>query len=329
MKQVLGKGLDAIFVSKTATTDDEGNSQATAYAHPSANSPYVNIQNQMANTNKSNTDSITKINVDLIDPNPFQPRTEFDPVALEELKKSILLNGLIQPVTVRKFNQRYQLISGERRLRAFKAIGNKEITAYIIEVDSDQMMMALAVIENIQREKLNVIELAHAYKRLIEDCKLSQEEVADKVGKDRATVSNTIRLLKLPKEIQDSLSKDELTPGHARALINIPNEKTQLMIFRQVKAEGLSVRKVEQLVQSIAKEQNAPKSNTVSKESAPPVKDTNHRDFEDKLRRILGTKVALNHKKDGTGHIMIEYYSHDELDRLFEMFDVINQTNRN
>ncbi len=224
----LGKGLDAIF-----TTD--------------INNIQENLQVEI------DTNTITKIDVNLIDPNPFQPRVEFDREALDELKKSILHNGLIQPITVRPYQNRYQLISGERRLRSFKELGYKEIPAYIINVASDEMMLALALIENLQREKLNIIEVAHAYQRLIDECNLTQEQVAEKVGKERSTITNTIRLLKLPKAIQDALANEEITPGHARALLSLENTAQQLELFEKIKTEQLSVRKVEQLVQSINK----------------------------------------------------------------------------
>ena len=179
---------------------------------------------------------------------------------MEELKKSILENGLIQPITVRRAeNNRYELISGERRLRACIEIGYREIPAYIIKVDSEESMLAMALIENIQREKLNPVEIGMAYKRLMDECHLTQEQIADKVGKDRTTVANSIRLLKLPKEILDSLITEKITPGHARALINIPSEAMQLDALKKIHEGGLSVRKVEQLVKKFLTEGKSPK----------------------------------------------------------------------
>lgn len=295
----LGKGLDAIF-----TTD--------------INSLQENLQVEI------DTNTITKIDVNLIDPNPFQPRTEFDREALDELKKSILQNGLIQPITVRPYQNRYQLISGERRLRSFKELGYKEIPAYIINVESDELMLALALIENIQREKLNIIEIAQAYQRLIEECKLTQEQVAEKVGKDRSTITNTIRLLKLPKPIQEALAKDEITPGHARAILTVENVAQQLDIFERIKKEQLSVRKVEQLVQSINKKSPSSKSKVSKNNSSNATKDINIKDYEDKLRHLVGTKVAINHRKDGDGEIIISYFSLDEFERIFELLNEIS-----
>jgi len=262
---------------------------------------------------------IAKIPTGKIRPNPFQPRSEFDKAALDELKKSILENGLIQPVTVRRAENGYfELISGERRLRAFKEIGYREIPAYIIKVETKEAMLALSLIENIQREKLNPIEVAQAYKRLMTECNLSQEEIAEKVGKDRSTITNSIRLLKLPKEIQKSLAKEEITAGHARALINLDSYEAQIAILKEIIAKGLSVRKVEQLVKQysgkISKKRSAPK---------PPEQNVHVAALEEKLRGIFGTKVICKRKKNGAGSITIEFYSPDELERIIELVESI------
>lgn len=314
----LGRGLDAIFVPGASSVN----------ASSTSNTNNINNDiNKTVSSTQSEYETVRKISVNLIDPNPYQPRIEFEREALEELKKSILQNGLIQPVTIRKWGERYQLISGERRLRSFMEIGYKEIPAYIIKVETDEMMLALALIENLQREKLNIIEVANAYKRLIDECSLSQEQVAERVGKDRTTVANTIRLLKLPQKIKDALASDEISAGHARALININNERSQLEIFEKIKSEHLSVRKVEQLVQQYLKSGligEKPKS-TSNIDSAAIKKDFNVRDFEDKIRKILGTKISINNKKDGSGEINIQYFSYDEFERIFELFDVIQK----
>ena len=271
-------------------------------------------------------DILVKIPVEVISPNPFQPRVNFDPVAMEELKRSILENGLIQPVTVRRAeNNRYELITGERRLKACIAIGYREIPAYIIKVDSEESMLAMALIENIQREKLNPVEIGMAYKRLMEECHLTQEQIAEKVGKDRTTIANSIRLLKLPKEILDSLIKEQITPGHARALINIPSEAMQLDALKKIHEDGLSVRKVEQLVKKFLTEDKSPKR-SVSFSSKSTRAAASISDVEDKLRKIFGTKVLCRQKQNGTGEIVIEFYSNDELERLFELFEIIDKT---
>lgn len=310
IRQPLGRGLEALI-------------------RPNGNPQNLNdVQNSAKNTLSENpSEGIHKISVSLIDPNPFQPRTEFDQSALDELKQSIISNGLIQPITVRKWGERYQLISGERRWRAFSQIGYSEIPAYIIEVASDELMIAMALIENIQRERLNPIEVALAYKKLMEDCKLTQEEISERVGKERSTIANSIRLLKLPVQVQESLIKEEISMGHARALVNLPSVSAQLSILKQIKEQGLSVRKVEALV----------KQNSESFEPTSDLKNKTHQqkkhnDFSaqpivEKLQRVFGTKVQLRQKSDGAGEIQIEYYSLDEFDRLIELFDIIEKHN--
>jgi len=272
-------------------------------------------------------DVLAKISVDFISRNPYQPRIGFDLEAMEELKKSILSNGLIQPITVRRTpDHKYQLVSGERRLKACKEIGYREIPAYIIQVDSDELMLALALIENIQREKLNPIEIGTAYKRLMDECHLTQEQIAEKVGKDRTTIANTIRLLRLPAQVRARLVADDITYGHARALINLPSEEVQVELLNKIIDKSLSVRKVEQLVrmynESSGKEL---KRKTVTIKTRNLTVDANLSKVEDKLRKIFGTKVICRQKKDGSGELIIEYYSSEELERLFELFEIIDK----
>jgi ParB family chromosome partitioning protein len=308
-KTGLGRGLDALINQHTITENP----------HP------INYA-EIKRDDGSNEDILAKIPVEDVYSNPFQPRVNFDLEALDELKKSILSNGLIQPITVRRIeNNKYQLISGERRLKACKDIGYREIPAYIIKVETDEAMLAMALIENIQREKLNPIEVGLAYKRLIDECNLTQEQIADKVGKDRSTVANSIRLLKLPKEVQDCLIKDEITSGHARALINLPSEHLQLEVLHKIISGNLSVRKVEQLVRNYLKtpETAKQKSTFSPKEKS---KSASLSEIEDRLRRTFGTKVTCRQKQDGTGEIVIEFYSNDELERLFELFEIIDKS---
>ena len=265
---------------------------------------------------------IAKILTSKVRPNPFQPRTDFDKESLDELKKSILENGLIQPVTVRRVEDGFfELITGERRLRAFNEIGYREIPAYIIKVDSKEAMLALSLIENIQREKLNPIEVAHAYKRLITECNLTQEDVAEKVGKDRTTITNSIRLLKLPTEIQQSLIRDEISVGHARALINLESYEQKIEILKQIISKGLTVRKVE----SIVKKLNRDKAPTKKRKpgQSKDIDSIHIAALEDKMRRIFGTKVICKQKNNGSGSIVIEFYSNDELERLIELVESI------
>ncbi len=310
IKPVLGRGLDALMNPNAIVNQD--------LVQPP---DYSNIKDDDGKL----IDILARIAVEFISPNPYQPRMGFDPQALEELKKSIISNGLIQPITVRRIQgNRYQLISGERRLRAYKDIGYKEIPAYIIKVDSDEILLALALIENIQRERLNPIEIGRAFKRLMEECHLTQEEIADKVGKDRTTIANSIRLLKLPYKIQEALVNEEISSGHARALINIPNEATQIQILEKILANNLSVRKVEQLVKKIGQEEK-PQKKSFSIPGGNRLVSANFKDVEDKLRKIFGTKVSCKQKKDGSGEIIIEFYSNNELERLFELFEIIDK----
>lgn len=307
MKSSLGRGLDAL-INPNRFNEDENKSP-----------DYTNVKFD----DGKQVDVLAKIAIDFISPNPFQPRTIFDPEALNELKKSIIANGLIQPITVRRIaGNQYQLVSGERRLRAYTDIGYKEIPAYIIKVDSDEVMLALALIENIQRETLNAIEVSKAYKRLMDECHLTQEQIADKVGKDRTTIANSIRLLKLPAKIQNCLVDESISAGHARALINLPAEELQLFALEKILEENLSVRKVEALVKKLISE-GIPSKKSFTVKTKKTI-NSNLSDVEDKLRKIFGTKVQCKQTKDGGGEIIIEFYSNDELERLFELFEIID-----
>ncbi len=308
MKSSLGRGLDALINPNRFNENEE-----------QKNPDYSNIKFD----DGKQVDVLAKIAVDFISPNPFQPRLNFDPATLEELKKSIIANGLIQPITVRRVaGNQYQLVSGERRLRAYTDIGYKEIPAYIIKVDSDEIMLALALIENIQRETLNPIEVSRAYKRLMDECHLTQEQIADKVGKDRTTIANSIRLLKLPDKIQQCLVDESISAGHARALINLPGEDLQLYALERILTDNLSVRKVEYLTKKlIAEGIPSKKSFTIKPKKSV---NSNLNDVEDKLRKIFGTKVQCKQDKNGGGEIIIEFFSHDELERLFELFEIID-----
>ena len=311
MKTGLGRGLDALM--KPIANNRHGNFTAK--------------YDELEKDDGEQFDLLAKIPVDQISPNPFQPRMFFEPEALEELKKSILSNGLIQPITVRrKGKDRFELISGERRLKACQEIGYRDIPAYIIKVDTDEAMLEMELIENIQREKLNPIEIGHAYKRLMEECNLTQEQIAESVGKDRSTIANTIRLLKLPKQIQESLIKEVITSGHARALINLPKPEIQLDALHRIIDGNLSVRKTEQLVKKLLMSSGESKRTVSFGVKTSSIASSNLNDVEDKLRRIFGTKVICKQKHDGAGEITIEFYSNDELERLFELFEVINKS---
>jgi ParB family chromosome partitioning protein len=252
---------------------------------------------------------IASVDMDKVHPNPYQPRSDFDKATLEDLSRSILEKGVIQPVTVRRVDGEYQLISGERRLRAAQHAGLERIPAYIIEVRDDGELLELALIENTQRDELNAIEIAHAYRRLIDERNLTQDDVARKVGKDRATVSNFLRLLKLPEKIKDGLRRGLISMGHARALVSISDERLQLRLYNRIVESGLSVRKIEELA----------KGRGPSRKRSKPSSASSFQSVEDKLRIALGTKVKVRGKKGGGGEIVVEYYSLDDLDRLLDL----------
>ena len=311
MKTGLGRGLDALIKPQEYIKNNESAEDLS----------------KVKDDDGKQIDILAKISVEFISRNPYQPRFNIDPASLDELKKSILTNGLIQPITVRRTPEhKYQLISGERRLQACKEIGFKEIPAYIIDVATDELMLALALIENIQREKLNAIEVGSAYKRLMDECHLTQEQIAERVGKDRTTVANTIRLLRLPQKIQNALIQDKITSGHARALINLENEALQLQLLENILSKSLSVRKVERLVRELNEGGTRKiKKSPTYEEGKVSFITANLRDIEDKLRVTFGTKVKCVQRKDGSGEIVLEFYSRDELERLIELFEIINK----
>ncbi|MBN2092732.1 ParB/RepB/Spo0J family partition protein [candidate division KSB1 bacterium] len=265
---------------------------------------------------KRESSSIEQVAVANVKPNPFQPRHHFDPEALNELKNSIDEKGLIQPITVRRMEDKtFQLIAGERRLRAVQELGFEFIPAYILDIKSDEDMLELSLIENIQREDLNPIEVALGFQRLLTECNLTQEEVAQKVGKERSTVTNFLRLLKLPTPIQDSLVSKELTMGHARALITIEDPDLQLNLWQKIVKNRLSVRQAESLVKNATQ----PKKPVTPPE--PEDIPVYIQDAENRLRTKFATQVRIVTKGD-TGKIEIEFYSRDELEGILNHLDV-------
>lgn len=294
MKTVLGRGLASLIPREPAPPPPA--SQAPPEARPGV-------------------DIIARIDIDSIQRNPYQPRADFDQAALDELTRSIRDKGIIQPITVRRHGDGYQLISGERRVRAARDAGLRQIPAYIIEVRADEEMLELALIENLQREHLNPVEIGISYRRLIEECNYTQEEVAQRIGKDRTTITNALRLLKLPALIQTGLRKGELTSGHARALVAVEDESLQLALYHRIVRDDLSVRAVERLVRvkTTVRRKRPAQVATVSDIALSSV--------EDRLRRALGTKVQVRPLEHGKGEILIEYYSADDLERLLELLD--------
>ena len=280
----LGRGLDALIPDKVL---NEGNSPP-------------------------NDSNLFEVEVATVRANPYQPRQDFDPVALDELKSSIKENGIIQPITVRKVNNHYELIAGERRLRAIVELGFDKVPAYIIKVDTKEEMLELAIIENVQRERLNPIEQAQAFQRLVDECKLTQDEVAQKIGKDRTTITNFLRLLKLPDDIQDSVRKSEISMGHARTLLAIEDVDVQCLVWKKVIKNSLSVRQLEKIIKDLAEA-------SIEKKTTKPRRSIYLQKAEEDLRELLGTKVNIRSRKEG-GTIEVEFYSPEDLNRLLEIF---------
>jgi ParB family transcriptional regulator, chromosome partitioning protein len=289
-KKALGRGLSAILESpETDITSKDISGSFVAGAI--ANIPIGNIES-----------------------NPFQPREDFDDQALNELAASIREQGIIQPITVRKLGyDKYQLISGERRLKASKIAGLTSIPSYI-RVANDQQMLEMALVENIQRESLNALEIALSYNRLLEECELSQEELSIRVGKNRTTIINYIRLLKLPAEIQVAVRENQLSMGHARAIINIDDEPTQIAIFRNVIKKGLSVREVEEIVRNLNKQPASPKVTSIR--SLPPRIEA----LRSNLAMRLASDVELKRNTKGKGSIVIPFNSDSELEKIVSSF---------
>ena len=259
--------------------------------------------------------SIAFIPLHQIEPNPFQPRTEFDETALKELAESIQTQGIIQPITVRKMGaERFQIISGERRFKASKLSGKETIPAYI-RTANDQSMLEMALVENIQRENLNALEIAISYQRLLEECSLTQEQLGDRVGKDRSTVTNYLRLLKLPPQIQFAIRDGRITMGHAKAILGVDDIGMQLKIFNDILQNDLSVRRAEDLVRSAS-----PKKAS-KKESQRAAWQSDIRNLEDRLASRFETKIEIKHKDNGSGTIVFNYFSTDDLNRLIEILD--------
>lgn len=275
---------------------------------------YTNKNNVSQGSEVANLGSVNDIKLSEIGVNPFQPRTDFDEQALAELAESIKLQGLIQPITVRRLNAHsYQLISGERRLRASRLAGLTHVPAYV-RTANDQQMLEMALIENIQRENLNAIEVALSFQRMIEECSLKQEELGVRVSKNRSTVTNYLRLLKLPPSIQASLRDGDITMGHAKALINIEDPSKQIFIHQHIVKQGLSVRKTEEMVRDM---QKAP----VKKEKRPGPLSFQVQKIQDDLASKFSTRVKLKMGSQGKGVIEIPFLSENDLSRILEMLD--------
>ena len=275
-----------------------------------------NTTGQLTENATETVTSILRIPIENIEPNPKQPRRTFDEASLEELAQSIKLHDIIQPITVAKLEgNRYRLISGERRWRASKLAGIADIPSYV-RLANDQDLLEMALLENLQREDLNAMEIALSYKRMMEELNQSPDQVAERMSKDRSTVSNYIRLLKLPPDIQVAVRNGEISMGHARALINVDTIEKQLFIFKQIKEKALSVRQTENLVRNLYKESEE------QKKATPPHLPPTYKRIEDTLATHFSTKVQLKHSKNGSGQITFDYYSLQELNKLLDQMNV-------
>lgn len=264
---------------------------------------------------------IIEIELDKIETNPFQPRTNFDNEALKELSTSIKKLGIIQPITVRKITDqdKFQLISGERRFRASKLAGLEKIPAYI-RLANDQGMLEMSLVENIQREDLDAIEIAITYQRLIDECKLTQENLSDRIGKNRTTVTNYLRLLKLPAEIQLGIRDKKINMAHARAIISIDDSDTQLMIYKQILKYGFSVRKVEEIVRELNGKEIIKKQ-----EKKPKLTPKEYLGIQKHLTSFFNTKVDFARSKKGKGKIVINFNNDNELENIINVLDKISK----
>ena len=261
--------------------------------------------------------SITRIPLNMIEVNPKQPRRTFDEAPLKELAESIKLHDIIQPITVTKLpNKKYQLISGERRFKASAMAGLTDIPAYV-RTANDQEILEMGLLENLQRENLNAIEIGLAYKRLMSECNLTQEEVADRMKKERSTVTNFIRLLKLPPSIQVSVRNKELSMGHARALLGLEHIEQQLFAAKEIIEKQLSVRATEELIKQISQQKNGTKAKAKTTELPPAYKR-----IEDQIASHLSTKVKLDRKKNGKGTIILEFYNDNDLERILDKMNL-------
>lgn len=297
VKKGLGKGLDSLIVNKVEP---------------------VNVK---ADVKSEKENGAVLMNINKVEPNREQPRKKFDEDALLELSESIKQFGVLQPLLVTKRDDYYEIIAGERRWRAAKLAGVKEVPV-IVGKYTEQEIMEISLIENIQREDLNPIEEAQAYKRLLTEFNLKQDEVAERVSKSRTAVTNAMRLLKLNEKVQQMLIDEMLTTGHARALLAIEDQEKQYEVAQKIFDEKLSVRDTEKLVKNI---QNEKENNTSNKKQIDPQLIAVYRDLEEQMKSLLGTKVYINPKDNKKGKLEIEYYSQDELDRIIDLIRTVDR----
>ena len=306
-RMALGKGVDALLrnINGTNTAIDEAVDK--------------NIED---NTNKKAGELMVKIS--LVEPNRNQPRKMFDKDSLDELTKSVKQYGVLQPIIVKKIGNRYEIVAGERRWRAAQAAGLAEVPVVVRDYD-DQKAKEIAIIENIQRTDLNPIEEALAYKSLIEEYNLTQEELSDKVSKNRSTITNSLRLLKLSKNIQQYMIDGQISSGHARALLSLEDEGKRELLALDIMKRSLSVRDTEKAAKALSKKKNVELSDLTETSKEDTVRDLSlfYKEYEDSIQGVLGTKVHINQKDKNKGRIEIEYYSQVELDRIMDIFKTL------
>ncbi len=287
-RKALGRGLSALL-------------------GPKSSPPAYGAEEQPKEVRPS--EEVLQVPVDEIDPNPLQSRTVFQAERLQELAQSIKSNGVIQPLVVRKVDHRHQLVAGERRWRAARIAGLATVPV-IVQQLTDSQLLEITLIENIQREDLTPIEVANAFERLVKDLGLSHEEIARRTGKDRSTITNTLRLLRLPADLQQLLSEHRLSMGHARAILGLPTEALQRQVAEKASSQGLSVRQVERLIQKMTESREP-------KQAEEVLEDPNVKAAVQELERLLGTRVRIVPKSEQRGRIEIEYYSAEDLDRIY------------
>ena len=306
-RMALGKGADALLrnINGTNTAIDEAVDK--------------NIDD---NTNKKAGELMVKIS--LVEPNRNQPRKMFDKDSLDELTKSVKQYGVLQPIIVKKIGNRYEIVAGERRWRAAQAAGLSEVPVVVRDYD-DQKAKEIAIVENIQRTDLNPIEEALAYKSLIEEYNLTQEELSDKVSKNRSTITNSLRLLKLSKNIQQYMIDGQISSGHARALLSLEDEGKRELLALDIMKRSLSVRDTEKAAKALSKKKNVELSDLTETSKEDTVRDLSlfYKEYEDSIQGVLGTKVHINQKDKNKGRIEIEYYSQVELDRIMDIFKTL------
>ena len=298
-RRALGKGLDALIPG----AGEEVGAAASGKEKPGR---------------PGQAGRVTKIRLGAIKPNPYQPRRDFEPEALEELAASIRQKGVLQPILLRpaQKGEGYELVAGERRFRAAQMAGLKTIPAIVYDIDSEEEMLELALIENVQREDLNAMDTAEAYYRLSEDVGLTQEDIADRVGKSRTSVANTMRLLGLPDEIQEMIRGDDLTEGHGRALLGLAKKGEQISLARKIASKGLTVRDTERIVREMIGGEGKKGSPKRASSLTPRL-----REIVEEMQRALGTRVSLSgSEKKGT--LRIDYYSSDDLTRICDRLDI-------